>query len=75
MGEYCFDIFYPQPPPASNSAFIVFIAGFLHDAEQRSKRSGEEGAMVGGWAQAEGVGTRGMRAGLRTGDTMAAVDD
>ena len=29
MGEYCFDIFHPRLPPASNSTFIVFVAGFL----------------------------------------------
>ena len=29
MGEYCFDNFYPCLSPASNSTFIVFIAGVL----------------------------------------------
>ena len=54
---------------------LLFSLRAFYNAEQRSKRSGEGGAMGGGWAQAEGRGQGGIRAGLRQGDTMDAADD
>ena len=73
IGE-SFDMFYLRLSLTSNSAFIVFLPGFLrysYDTKQGSKRSVGGGTAVG--RRQEGQGQGGIDSGPRKGDTVAAA--